>query len=62
MGLASLNVACNQSSDTNASQRPPLPTDSFMASPAGPNCYPDVNHCASYPSGGVTKDNPTKQK
>lgn len=62
MALASLTVACNQSSTNGAAARAPLPTDSFNASPASPNCYPDINHCASYPSSDVTKDKPAPQK
>lgn len=63
IGLVSLTVACKQqSADPTASARVPLPTDSFDASPAGPNCYPDINHCASYSSGDVTKNSPAPQK
>lgn len=60
MALASLTVACNQSSN-NPTARVPLPSSTFSANPASPNCYPDVNHCASYSSGDVSKDNPAQQ-
>ena len=62
MGLASLNFACTQSPNSASNVRAPLPSDSYSANPASPNCYPDVNHCASYSTGGVSKDNPTQQK
>jgi hypothetical protein len=62
MALASLTVACSQTSSPTASTRAPLPTDSFQANPASPNCYPDINHCASYSSGDVSKDKPAPQK
>lgn len=38
----------------------PLPqerADAQAANPAQPNCYPDVNHCASYPTGDTVRDN-----
>jgi hypothetical protein len=35
----------------------PLPSSGPSANPAQPNCYPDVNHCASYPTGDSIKDN-----
>lgn len=42
---------------------PPLPTDSQDPSnPAGPNCYPDINHCASYPTGGLVKNTSSQSK
>jgi hypothetical protein len=59
LGLALATVACSSSSKTANQSAPPLPSDSAY-NPAGPNCYPDINHCASYPSGGVTKDNPAQ--
>ena len=74
LGLASITVACTQTPvvDPQASRadlqtpradsRAPLPSDSFDANPASPNCYPDINHCASYSSGDVSKDKPTKPK
>ena len=63
MGLASLTVACTQSSTDNAAnQWPPLPSSGFSANPASPNCYPDINHCASYSTGGVSQDNPAQQQ
>jgi hypothetical protein len=63
LGLASLTVACNQPSSTATARVPvPLPTDYFNANPASPNCYPDINHCASYSSGDVTEDKPAPQK
>ena len=42
-------------------QSVPLPQDrdnAYAGNPASPNCYPDINHCASYASGNVTKTNP----
>ena len=62
LGLASIAVACSQAPG-NAADRPvPLPQDSFDASPARSNCYPDINHCASYPTGDFSKDKPTLPK
>jgi hypothetical protein len=55
--LASITVACTDGSTVAAN--PPLPSDRSY-SPAGPNCYPDINHCASYPTGGVSPSNPTE--
>jgi hypothetical protein len=60
----SVNVAFADSAP--ATQAPiasavPLPqnrSDAQSANPASPNCYPDINHCASYPSGDVSKANP----
>ena len=61
IGVASFTVACTQSSSDNAAnQRPPLPSSGFSANPASPNCYPDINHCASYSTGGVSQDNPAQ--
>lgn len=47
-----------------ASSAVPLPQDRADAqagNPASPNCYPDINHCASYASGDVSKTNPLQQ-
>jgi hypothetical protein len=41
---------------TTAAAQPPLPQGP-STSPAQPNCYPDINHCASYPTGDSVKDN-----
>lgn len=60
IGLASATVACTQDPP---GMKVPLPTDAadaYSANPAGPNCYPDINHCASYPSGNITKTNPAQ--
>jgi hypothetical protein len=60
IGLASATVACTE---TSSSATPPLPTDKsdgYSANPAGPNCYPDINHCASYGSGNITKADPAQ--
>ena len=59
VGLASLAGACSDTPGVAAN--PPLPTDRSY-NPAGPNCYPDINHCASYPTGGVSKDGPSPSK
>jgi hypothetical protein len=61
-GLLFVALGCAACSSTKqgASAVPPLPTDSNNANPAGPNCYPDINHCASYPSGNVTNANPAQ--
>lgn len=61
IGLASVTVACTQ--EDSPQPAPPLPidkSDANMGNPASPNCYPDINHCASYPSGNITKTNPTE--
>lgn len=63
IGVASATVACTQD-PPGAVAAPPLPTDqsdAYSANPAGPNCYPDINHCASYGSGNITKTNPMQQ-
>jgi hypothetical protein len=61
IGLASATVACTEQDPPLPA--PPLPTDRSDANsgnPASPNCYPDINHCASYSSGNITKTNPTQ--
>jgi hypothetical protein len=60
LGLAAATSACTPSAGA-ADDPPPLPSDGTALSPAGPNCYPDVDHCASYPTGSVTKKDPIQQ-
>jgi hypothetical protein len=60
LGLASITVACTQT--PRADPPAPLMSDSFDANPASPNCYPDLNHCASYSSGDLSTDKPTQPK
>lgn len=69
-GAAAVNVAfadpaSGSGSATDAAKPAvPLPEDqmnAYRADPASPNCYPDINHCASYASGNVTKVNPLQQ-
>lgn len=65
IGLVSATVACAHDGTLFGAGDPParatpLPVDAQdanQANPAGPNCYPDVYHCASYPSGESVKDN-----
>lgn len=60
-GLVSTTAAFAQSGSPAPSSMqtaaPPLPTDSrdSPGNPAGPNCYPDINHCADYPTGQLVK-------
>jgi hypothetical protein len=61
-GLASITVACTQAPGNAADKPVPLAQDSFDASPARSNCFPDINHCASYPTGGLSKDKPAQPK
>jgi hypothetical protein len=69
LGVFSVNgafadSAANSATMTSRSAVPPLPQDpsnANRADPASPNCYPDLNHCASYASGNVTKANPLQQ-
>ena len=62
LALASITVACTQAPGNAAGRRVPLPQDSFDATPARSNCYPDINHRASYPTGDFSKDKPTQPK
>jgi hypothetical protein len=68
VGAVSVNVAFAadqpQPTTQTANTAVPLPQDrqdALMANPASPNCYPDINHCASYSSGDVSKNNPIQQ-
>lgn len=68
IGAVSVNVAFAadqpQPATRSANNAVPLPQDRQDAqagSPASPNCYPDINHCSSYASGDVSKDNPIQQ-
>jgi hypothetical protein len=61
-GLASITVVCTQAPSNVADPPVPLPQDSFDASPARSNCYPDINHCASYSTGGFSKEKPAQPK
>ena len=62
-GFVVVGAAQAQSSGQAPSPAPsqassvPLPSSGPGANPAQPNCYPDVNHCASYPTGDSIKDN-----
>jgi hypothetical protein len=64
-GFVAIGAAQAQSSGQAPSPSPapsqassaPLPSSGPGANPAQPNCYPDVNHCASYPTGDSIKDN-----
>ena len=62
IGLATAGLAQAQSSGTSSApgaraSTVPLPQGGPSDNPAQPNCYPDVNHCASYPTGDTIKDN-----
>jgi hypothetical protein len=68
VGTISANIAF--AADTPAPQSQaaraavPLPQDrqdALAGNPAQPNCYPDINHCTSYASGNVSKENPLQQ-
>jgi hypothetical protein len=68
IGAVSVNVAFAADSPApqtqTATSSVPLPQDrqdALAGNPASPNCYPDINHCASYASGDVTKANPIQQ-
>ena len=62
-GFVVSGAAQAQSSGTSSpppatqASRVPLPSSGPSANPAQPNCYPDINHCASYPTGDSVKDN-----
>ena len=61
-GFVVVGAAQAQSSGTSSApgaqaSSVPLPQSGPSANPAQPNCYPDVNHCASYPTGDSIKDN-----
>ena len=61
IGFASVTVACTQ--EDPPLPAPPLPidmSDANSGNPASSNCYPDIDHCASYSSGDITKTNPTR--
>jgi hypothetical protein len=68
VGAVSVSVAFAADSPAPRTQTAtssiPLPQDrqdALAGNPASPNCYPDINHCASYASGDVTKTNPIQQ-
>lgn len=65
LGALSVNVAFADDAITVTSKpAAPLPQDAqsaLSANPATPNCYPDINNCATYPTGSVTKDNPLQK-
>jgi hypothetical protein len=67
-GAVSVNAAFAadqpQPKSQTANTAVPLPQDrqdALIGNPASPNCYPDINHCASYASGDVSKANPVQQ-
>jgi len=58
LAMSSLTVACTQSGPKVDASGSAYDHSGFEYSPASANCIPDINHCASYPTGDVTKDGP----
>jgi hypothetical protein len=56
--LASLTAACTPADQKTGASDSAYDHSGFEYSPASANCIPDINHCASYPTGDVTKDGP----